>query len=163
MTTPNDFEVPAGTLQGDALRNWLRTDGAGIFTAFETGIEALDFAREAGLKIRTQDFYSIRREVLNVVESSQPLINYPENELIPWNWHVTDHGLDLSTDFQYRIHLFGSDPDSGFLKDQWMTVASDRQLTIDEVREVARSYVGEGGTSGEIENYVFGEIEPMMR
>ena len=163
MTFPIEFEVPAGTLRGDALRNWLRTDGAGIFTAFETGAEALDFARDAGLQVRTQDFYAIRREVLSVVESSQPLLNYPTNQLIPLNWHVSDHGLDLTTDFQYRIHLFGIDPESGYLQDKWMTVASNTQLTQEQVQEVARGYVGEGGASGEIEDFRFGEIQPMMR
>lgn len=163
MIAPIVFEVLPGLLRGDALRNWLRTDGAGIFQAFETGADALDFARNLGLQIRTQDFYSIRREVLNVVESSQPLLTYPENELIPLNWHVSDHGLELSSDFQYRVHMFGADSATGILKSQWMTIASDRQLTMNEVKEVARSYVGEGGVSGEIEDFHFAEIEPLRR
>lgn len=163
MIIPIDFEVPGGALRGDALRNWLRTDGAGIFTAFETGSEALDFARSYGLAIRTEDFYSIRREVLNVANSSQPLLEYPNNQLIPLNWHVQDHGLDLTTDYQYRIHLYGADAETGFLKDQWMTVASNRQLTIAEVQDVARSYVGEGGVSGEIEDFHFAEVQPLAR
>jgi len=163
MTLPIEFEVPPGTFRGDALRNWLRTDGAGIFSAFKTGEAALDFARDAGLQIRTQDFYAIRRQVLAVIDSAQPLLNYPTNQLIPLNWHVSDHGLELTTDFQYRIHLFGVDPESGYLQDKWMTVASDRQLTQNEVQEVARGYVGEGGASGDIEDFRFGEIEPMTR
>lgn len=163
MSTLQSFDLLPGFLEGQALKNWLRTDGAGIFTAFETGAEALDFIRNYNVAIRTADFYAIRREVLNVVESSQPLLDYPTNQLIPYNWHVSDTGLDLSTDFQYRIHLFGADPDEGVLKDRWMTVASNRQLTIDEIQEVARSYVGEGGVSGQIEDYRFAEIEPLRR
>jgi len=160
---PINFEVLPGLLQGDSLRNWLRTDGAGLFTAFDTGSEALGFARELGLQIRTQDFYAIRREVLNVAVSSQPLLEYPDNQLIPLNWHVSDHGLELSSEFQYRIHMYGADSGTGILKSQWMTVASDRILTMDEVKEVARSYVGEGGVSGEIEDFHFAEIEPLRR
>jgi hypothetical protein len=163
MVTPIDFEVLPGLLRGDELRNWLRTDGAGLFTAFDTGVEALSFARDLGLAIRTQDFYEIRRQVLNVAESSQPLLNYPDNQLIPLNFHVQDHGLDLTTEFQYRIHMYGADENTGLLKGQWMTVASDRQLTIDEVKEVARSYVGEGGVSGEIMDFQFAEVEPLRR
>jgi hypothetical protein len=163
MVTPIDFEVLPGLLRGDALRNWLRTDGAGLFTSAESGAEALRFARGLGLEIRTQDFYAIRREVLNVVESSQPLLNYPGNQLVPLNWHVQDHGLNLSSEYQYRIHLIGADENTGILKDQWMTVASNRQLTPDEVREVSRGYVGEGGVSGEIQQFRFAEIEPLRR
>ena len=163
MVLPLDFEVLPGLLRGEQLRNWLRTDGAGIFSAFESGAQALEFARELGLQIRTQDFYSIRNEVLSVIEISQPLFNYPDNQLIPLNWHVQSHGMELSTEFQYRIHLYGSDQNTGVLKSQWMTVASDRQLTMDEVKETARSYVGEGGVSGEIQDFHFAEIQPMMR
>jgi hypothetical protein len=163
VIAPISFEVLPGLLRGDALRNWLRTDGAGLFSAFETGSEALNFARENGLAIRSQDFYSIRREVLNVIESAQPLLDYPDNQLIPLNWHVADHGLNLTTEFQYRTHMYGADPETGVLKDQWVTVASNRQLTIDEVKQQARSYIGEGGDSGDIEDVHFAEIEPMMR
>jgi len=160
---PIDFEVLPGLLRGDSLRNWLRTDGAGLFTAFESGRAAYDFAESLGMQIRLQDFYAIRREVLNVVQSSQPLLDYPDNQLIPLNWHVSDHGLELSSEFQYRVHMYGADSGTGILKSQWMTVASDRILTMDEVKEVARSYVGEGGVSGEIEDFHFAEIEPLRR
>jgi len=160
---PFDFEVLPGLFRGDELRNWLRTDGAGIFTTFESGAKALEFVRGLGVAIRDSDFYSIRREVLNVAQSSQPLLDYPNNQLIPIAWHVQDHGLELSSEFQYRIHMYGADVNTGILKGQWMTVASNRQLTIDEVQEVARSYVGEGGVSGEIEDFHFAEIEPLRR
>lgn len=157
------FTELVGLLRGDKLRNWLLTDGAEIFAAFDTGAEALQFFREGGGSIRTADFYSIRRQVLNRTESSTPLQDYPTNQLIPLNWHVTDHGLDLSTDFLYNIKLIGLDTETGLLKEQWMSVASDRQLTSDQVKEVARGFVGEGGASGEIMDYFFGSIEPLAR
>lgn len=163
MVAPLVFEILPGLMRGEALRNWLRTDGAAIFRSFSTGVEALDYVRELGLAIRSQDFYAIRREVLEVTSSSIKLMNYPDNQLIPLNWHVKNHGLELSSDFQYRINMIGADQNTGILKNQWMTIASDRQLTPNEVREAARSYVGEGGASGEIQDVHFGEIEPLRR
>lgn len=163
MILPIDFEVPPGFLRGEALRNWLRTDGAGIFSAFNTGAGALDFARELGVAIRTQDFYTIRNEVLSVIESSQSLSDYPTNQLVPLAWHVQDHGLELSSNFQYRVHMFGADREEGVLSSQWVTVASDRQLTIDQIKDVARSFLGEGGDSDRIFDPVFGEIESLRR
>lgn len=161
--SPGLFTELVGLLRGEKLRNWLLTDGAAIFAAFETGKEALDFFREGGGAIRTADFYAIRKQVLNRTESGNPLTDYPSNQLIPINWHVIDHGLELSSDFLYNIKLIGYDQKSGILKEQWMGVASDRQLTQDQIKEVARSYVGEGGESGEIKDYIFGEIEPLAR
>jgi hypothetical protein len=153
----------ANILSGNAIRNWLRTDGAGIFRAYETGVEALDFIRSHLGAIRTQDFYEIRRQVLSVQTASDVLSGYPTSQLIPLAWHNTDHGLNLSSEFQYRIELFGFDPNTGQIKNQFMTVAADRQLTSDQVQDVARSYVGEGGESGEIVLSSFGEITPMKR
>ena len=150
-------------LKGDAIRNWLRTDGAGIFSAFESGVEALSFIREHLGAIRTQDFYDIRRQVLDVATSGQRLQDYDTSQLIPQAWHATDHGLNLSTEYQYRIELFGYDPNTGQIKSQHMTVAADRQLTSDQVQDVARSYLGEGGESGDIVLSRFGQIEPMKR
>ena len=153
----------ASILSGQAIRNWLRTDGAGIFRAFESGAEALRYIREHLGAIRTQDFYAIRREVLAVQTAGDILFGYNTNQLIPRAWHVTDHGLDLSSEFQYRIELFGYDQNTGQIKNSFMTVAADRQLTIDQVRDVARSYLGEGGESGDIVLSAFGEIVPLMR
>lgn len=163
MVLPVDFEVLPGLLRGDAARGWLRTDGAGLFRAFETGEQALSFARELGLQIRTQDFYSIRREILNVESSTTFLFTYPDNQLIPYNVHVQSESMKLTTEFQYRVHMYGPDKETGILRDQWMVAASDRQLTINEVKEIARSYLGEGGDSDRIVDPQFAEIEPLRR
>lgn len=163
MVAPFSFEVLAGALRGDALVNWLRTDGAAIFELFPTRDEAAGFLRDLGVKISNATLGQVRNEVLNVLQSANNLIGYPDNQLIPLNWHVSDHGLDLTSDFQYRIHVFGADRETGLLNDQWFTIASDRQLTRNEVVDAAGSYVGEGGDSDRVENVVFGEIEPLMR
>lgn len=163
MVSPIFFETLAGALRGDALVNWLRTDGAALFELFPTRDEVGGYLRELGVQISNETLGTVRREVLNVLESSNNLIGYPDNQLVPLNWHVTDHGLNLTTDFQYRIHLFGADPDTGLLRDRWMTIASNIQLTTNEIKDVARSYIGEGAASGEISDAVFGEIEPLMR
>ena len=156
-----DFETLPGFLQGESLRNWLRTDGAGIFSAFSTGIDALEFARELGVSIRTSDFYQIRREVLAQIESAQPLFGYPDNQLIPYAWHETNHGMDFSTEFTYRVHEFGRDRNTGVLRDQWVSVASDRIMTRNEIIETARQYVGERGDSDRITDVHYAEIEPL--
>lgn len=163
MVSPIVFEELPGLLRGAELRNWLRTDGARIFTAFDTTSEALTYVREYGIKIRTQDFYDIARQVSSLWESSEKLEDYAGSQTIPLSWHDSEHGLDLSTKFQYRVQLIGADQNTGILKSQWMTVASETRLSQDQVKDVARSYVGEGGVSGEIEDYFIGTIQPLRR
>jgi len=163
MTTSSENPPPGEVFKGLGLRNWLRTAGAGIFKAFTVGVDALKFIRENFGAIRTQDFYEIRREVGVISKEVQALIDYPGNQLIPLAWHKEDHGLILSSEYQYRIEIIGSDPFVGGLKTQFMTVASDRQLTTDEIQDVARSYVGEGGQSGEVVLGAFGAVTPFKR
>lgn len=153
----------SGVLKGDALRNWLRTDGAGVFRAFESGVQAVDYLRGLGIGIRTQDFYAIRREVLSVQDSAIRVQDYPGDQLIPRAWHASDHGLNLTTDFQYRIELFGHDPNTGEIRHNYMTIASDRQLTQHQIQDAARNYIGQGGASGDLMLDAIGGIEPMIR
>ena len=163
MVSPIVFEALPGTLRGVELRNWLRTDGAGLFRLFDTTDAALTYARELGLQIRTQDFYAIANQVKSLWDAGDKISGYSSNQLIPLAWHDKEHGLELSSAYQYRIQLFGSDPETGYLTARWMTVASDRQLSKDMVKEVAMSYVGEGGQSGEVEDIKFGDIQPLRR
>jgi len=153
----------ASVLSGQAIRNWLRTDGAGIFRAFESGNQALQYIRSHLGAIRTQDFYDIRRQVLSLQTAGDALRGYNTSQLIPRAWHSTDHGLNLSSQFLYRIELFGFDSNTGQIKNQTMSVATDRQLTIDQVQDVARSYIGEGGESGDIVLQNFGDVVAMER
>lgn len=167
MVAPNPLEQIAGTLRGSALRNWLRTDGAALIRSFETGVAALDYLRAGGVAIRTADFYAIRKEVNDVVNSAVRLENYAGDLLIPQKWHVSDHGLNLSTDYQYHVHLFGTDPETGLLKDRWMTVVSDRQLTKDDIFSMADAYLSEyeevGDNAKVMADVTFGEVEALRR
>jgi hypothetical protein len=124
-------------LFGEELRNWLRTAGQKLFTGDLSGAEALDLLREAGGQIRTADFYAIRREVLyeyNLEQYyKQQLAEYDENSLIPAAWHSTTHGLELSTNFLYRVKVTGYDPITGEPVERWLSVGSDDQLTKSQV------------------------------
>ena len=128
-------------LQGDSLRNWLRTAGQMIFTEFDTGIEALDFLRLNGAAIRTSDFYDIRREVLATHTYTDMLLTYPDNQLIPAAWHVADHGLDLSTDYLYRFKVFGEDPGTGDEITSYFAISSDRQLSPGQAKDLLGSMI----------------------
>lgn len=120
-------------LRGEALRNWLRTAGQDIFTEFETGREALDYLREQGAAIRDADFYAIRRQVANVGTYAGLMGDVVEDQFIPLAYHVTDHGLNLSRDFMYRVKVTGTDPETGEDVQSWFAISSDRQLTKGEV------------------------------
>lgn len=163
MVIPSGLRPPTGILKGAAIRNWLRTGGQGIFVAFKTGREALSYIRQHVGAIRDSDFYGIRREKLSISADALRLRDYPGNQLVPLAWHNKTHNLMLSSEFQYRIELLGFDAETGEMRSQWMTVASDRQLSLDEIQDVARNYIGEGGESGEIVLSAFGTVEPLER
>jgi hypothetical protein len=167
MVTPINFTALAGELSGRALNNWLRTSGAALIRSFETGADALRYLTENGVDIARSTFYDIRKQVLDLSSSSLRLANYETERLVPLNWHVKNHGLNLTTDFQYRLHMFGTDPETGLVKDQWVTIVSDRQLTVGEVQSAGLNWLVEydevNQGSKQIDDPIFGEIEPMRR
>jgi len=139
---PN-LNEPAPFLEGKALSNWLRTDGASIFSLFDTTAAAIRYIRENLGSVSDSTFYRIRKQVTDVINSAKLIENYPADNRIPKAWHVTDHGLELTTTYQYRIKSFGIDAKSGALKAKWQSIASNRQLTPNQVREMAREWNGE--------------------
>lgn len=154
---------PGEIFKGAGLRNYLRTSGKGIFDAFPKANDALNFIKSNLGAIRRQDFLTIRRQVLNIAKGPRQLDDYDKNALIPMKWHKQDHGLSLSSEYQYRIELVGTDPKTGSIKTQWMTVATDTQMNTSDVQDVARTYAGEGGDSAGIIIAAFGEIIPIRR
>jgi hypothetical protein len=150
-------------MSGSAARNWLRSDGAGLFFAYPVGSDLLGYLRENGVIIPTSTFYDIRSQVLSANELQLQMSQLSPYDLIPMAYHNQDHGLTLSAEYEYRVHVYGLDPETGAIKSQWMTVASDRQLDKNTIQETARMFIGEGGESGNILLDNFGELEAMRR
>jgi len=131
MLPETDFPI-----KGDGLRNWLRTAGQSIYTAFDTGAESLEYLRSIGGAIRTQDFYDIRRQVLELGKYTENLTSYTDNQLTPMAWHNSTHGLELSSNFLYRLKVFGTDPNTGESVEKFFAISSDQQLTPGEAKDI---------------------------
>lgn len=136
-------------LSGQALQNWLRTDGQRIFTDSESGAQGLELLRSLGASIRDSVFYQIRREVLSLGLYTEALQNRPDEQLIPLAWTTDKHGLDISSDFLYRVKASGIDPNTGETIERFFSVASGNQLTPGQVKDIIGSMViGEEGFYG---------------
>jgi len=129
--SPIDFP-----LEGDKLRSFLLHDGWKLLTAFDSGAATLDFLRDNGMKIRTQDFYEIRRAVLNMQSQSDVLPSVPGNELVPLAEHVTIHGWDLSQNFLYRFRVDGVDPKTELAVTKYFAISSNKQLSPNEAADI---------------------------
>ena len=118
------------------MRDWLRTAGQQIFTGFDTGAESLEYLRSIGGGIRTEDFYGIRREVLSLGKYTESLVSYTDNQLVPMAWHNSTHGLQLSSNFLYRMKVTGTDPNTGDAVEKFFAISSDSQLTPGEAKDI---------------------------
>ncbi len=143
-------------IKGDALRDWLRTAGQSVFTAFESGTDALTWLRDQGASIRTADFYDIRRQVLEIGKYQEQVSRVLESNLIPAAWHITDHGLELSEQFLYRLKVNGTDPATGEEISKFFAIKSGRQLTPGEAMDQLGDML-----AGEEETYEI-EVESMQ-
>ena len=128
-------------LIGEGLRNYLRTNGAGLFSQFPSGTLLLAELRSQGVKIATGTFFAIRREVLGLVKFQEQITGLDTDTLVPQSFMVSNHGLKLSGRFQYRFRISIEDPDTGDITDEWASIITDDQLTpqgaIDELQRIS--------------------------
>lgn len=135
------FEDLFPASRGEALRNWLRADGASIFSQFDNVAETLAWARGEGLAIRTSDFYDIAREIKDRTANRDTLLAWAEEQLIPLADHSSEHGLSLSRNFLYTVNINGINNETGELQVFYQSFSSDRQMTPQQLFTLTESYV----------------------
>jgi len=140
-----DFDNQFAGMSGDSLLNWLRTDGAAIFSSFDTGEAALDWFREQGGHVSTSNWYMVRRQVLDLELYSERLSGLDDSDLIPLAWTQSGTGLRLGADFCYRFKVEGFDADGNSLEDAWLSVDSARQLTLGQAKDMLYGFTDEWG------------------
>jgi hypothetical protein len=113
----------------------------------ETGADILDTLRSMGIAIRTQTFYEIRREVLDLPGRVDALGKVELGERAPRALYQ-DTPWELSTNFLYRVKVYGTDLVTGATVERWVSIASDTELERGTVESLAASYTQGGDPSG---------------
>lgn len=141
-------------LEGLGLRDFLLTSGASLFTEITNGSELLSFLRDNGVRIGNEDFYDIRRQVLysvgQVDSFREPLSAVSADNpdvLIPEAFTATPTWDRQSYEYLYKVEIHGTNPENGEQTSEFMMVGSDDQLTWNDVRDIARSYIPSGKSS----------------
>ncbi|KKN10529.1 hypothetical protein LCGC14_1035740 [marine sediment metagenome] len=78
-----------------------------------SGNAILDDLRGMGLKVRDQDFFDARRNMMGLALHEQQIRGLRPETRVPLSWINEDHGWDIKTDFLYRIEVTGLDPNTG--------------------------------------------------
>jgi hypothetical protein len=132
-------------LSGRELNNWLRTAGQGFFLMPGSGADRLAYLASQGIDVPSSTYYRIQAEIQSRFEHTDDLRNYDPTALIPAAWHDQEHGLELSTAFLYRVSVTGVDPTTGLPATGWYAIASDEQMTPNQVTDRLGSLLsGEG-------------------
>jgi len=135
-----DGEFP---ISGEPLRRWLRTDFAATLSSGISGKKILEELRGQGVRIRTSDLYAIRRQVLEERNLEQifreHIEEYDPNGLIPAAWHSTEHGLNLRTEYLYRVRVTGYDMKTGAWVERISSLSSNEQLSVSQIKDEVTS------------------------
>lgn len=123
-------------IEGYELRRWLNTDGQRLLLKFDTGAEALRTIRDAGMEIRTGDFYKIYNAVWERAAQAEALAGLPGNMLIPLEKTITNTDWNLSTTFLYKFHIVGYDSITGEIKELDLSIGSNYQLSPTEAADM---------------------------
>jgi len=121
-------------LSSEAKGNLIRSILPGLIEQDYSGRQALQFFREQGLGIRTQDFYSIHREVLGTEIASQRIQN------VRIDFTPSDSVFDeLKHDSPYKYRLIGrgeiTDPISGNREDMFFGWDTDSISSISNIQD----------------------------
>ena len=131
-----DGEFP---ISGEPLRRWLRTDFAATLSSGISGKKILEELRGQGVRIRTSDLYAIRRQVLEERNLEQifreHIEEYDPNGLIPAAWHSTEHGLNLRTQYLYRVRVTGHRMTTGEWVERISSLSSNEQLSVSQIED----------------------------
>lgn len=135
--------------RGEGLWNFLRTSGAALFGEYESGTQFLMDLRNNGYAIAESKFFELRREVLGLGHYTEALQKVGYDNLIPQAYTYDNSGLNLSTEYLYRVKATGTNPMTGEAVEHFFSVGSNQQLTPGQVQEQVTSMtLGEEGFYG---------------
>ena len=113
--------------------------GSARFQAF-SGTAILRSLRNSGVQIRTQTFFSLRREVLGLTRFEESIRGLRPDTYVPRAWISERPNLKLSQLGQYRIKLDVFDGETGEPDTIFRAIATDKYYTsgqaMDHMREL---------------------------
>lgn len=127
LPSPGDFP-----LTGEGLRGFLEHSYLPAVVHDNSGASILKAIRAVGGKIRTDDFYVIRRRVLGITVHQEALTANPDDISIPVSYYNDTHEWQLNTKFLYKFDVRGIDPVTGEPVETGFHLGSDRELTKEE-------------------------------
>ena len=123
-------------LSGEGLRGWLRGTFFPKLGEDNSGASLLSALREQGAKIKTADFYSIRRQTLGLKVHEESIRKAATEQLVPHAYINQKHGLDLNADFHYRMVGTGINPQTGEETKVYYSWGSNTELTPTQAKSV---------------------------
>ena len=150
-------DLPAEPWTGETVRNWLHSDQAlGYFRQY-SGNAIIDAMRDAGMRIREQTFFDIRREMLGLGKWQEQIQALRPESLIPLAW------MD-DTPYPYQAHnavykgtLLVYDPETGERIELERSIGADVQLTKGELDSI---FAGLFTALLEQYNYIVEDVGP---
>lgn len=95
----------------------------------ESGASIYKDLQASGLGIREQDFYAIRRDVLDLYRYQEQIEGLKPTTRVPRAWMGDTHRLKLSNDLQYRFRVEGTNPETGEDVEGFFSVSTSQELT----------------------------------
>lgn len=127
-----------GTLGSEENRNWIANNISRDTWETMSGSAILGELKELGMGIRRQDFFAIRREVMELGYYEEAISKRAGNTLIPRAWMHERKHVDLTLNAQYRFLMDVTDVETGKTDQIIRAISSDRHFTKDEAEDFIR-------------------------
>jgi len=116
------------SLSAQGLRNIVTTSISHATWETESGASILRTLKEAGLGIREQDFYKIRRDILGLKRFEEQVQRLRPDTRVPVAWIDEVPGWELKGNFLYQARVTGIDPTTGETITRFFATSSDQEL-----------------------------------
>lgn len=130
MVAPFDPQKP---LAGVAAEGYLRAQIAETEYLRTSGTKLLEELRDLGLEVRTQDFFTYRREALGLRKYQEQIEGLKPETRVPRAWINDEHGWDIKKDFLYRVEVVGLDINTGEPTEAFYSIGTNKEFPVGDV------------------------------
>lgn len=152
MVFPEFGSDPFNTPQ--SRRNFIKYNISENDWRTRSGNSILEDLSDAGVGIRRQDFFALRRERLAEFERKDQLAEVGQEQLIPYSLMNEVDDIQMTMTAQYRFRMTVRDPETGELGYVYRAVSSDEHWTRGTAEDFASTLFAMGG-----EGYSFDIVE----
>jgi len=125
----------------DSEENYIRSKISLETWATKSGASLFDELKEIGFSIGENQFYAIRRDILNLVRHQEQIENLRPDTLIPLGYMDKVPTWKMGSDYMNQVRITGTFEGSTETKEVWYTITSNKRYSKSEIQDLVNDEI----------------------